>query len=316
MFPGITPLILTYNEAPNIRRTLEKLSWAREILVVDSFSTDETLDILKSFPKVRVLQRRFDTHSAQWNFGLDQCGTPWVLTLDADYVLDDRLVDELKSFAPQSETAAYFARFRYCIHGQPLRGTLYPPRAILFRKDQCRYEQDGHTQRLRVDGNTDWLRGCINHDDRKPLTHWLLAQDRYAQLEAEKLLRSRLPARSRERGAEQGVEGPSNIQHRTSNIEHRTSNNQRPASAATEEDERSKIVFAGATSSYQLPTTKLSWPDRVRRLVVVAPFAIFFYTLLCKGLILDGWQGWYYVFQRTLAEILLSLRLLEGKLKH
>ncbi len=249
----ITPLILSFNEAPNIRRTLEKLSWAREVLVIDSYSTDETLEILKSFPNVRVLQRRFDTHAAQWNYGLEQCGSEWVLALDADYVLSDGLVDELRGFEPQAGIAAYFARFRYCIYGRPLRGTLYPPRAVLFRRDQCRYDQDGHTQRLRVNGGTGWLRGFINHDDRKPLSHWLWTQDRYAQLEAQKL---------------------------------------------------------STRSSQKLPIQ-----DRVRQLVLLSPVLVFIYTLLGKGLILDGWPGWYYVFQRTLAEMILSLRLIKKKLK-
>src|SRR5437764_1388519 len=65
-----TVMILTYNEAPNIGRTLEKLSWARRILVVDSFSTDETLAVAKRFPNVDVIQRRFDSFGGQSNFVL------------------------------------------------------------------------------------------------------------------------------------------------------------------------------------------------------------------------------------------------------
>ena len=53
----VTVLVLTFNEAPNIQRTLEKLSWAKEIVVVDSFSTDETLHIAQSFQQGRVVQR-------------------------------------------------------------------------------------------------------------------------------------------------------------------------------------------------------------------------------------------------------------------
>jgi hypothetical protein len=63
------------------------------------------------------------------------------------------------------------------------------------------------------------------------------------------------------------------------------------------------------------PSTQLNLPDRLRRKIIIAPFLVFFYTLIFKGLILDGWPGWYYVFQRTLAEMLLSLKLIEQKLK-
>src|SRR5438477_9956590 len=80
MLEIITPLILTYNEASNIERVLERLGWAREVVVVDSFSDDETAEIASRFPYVRVVQRAFDTHSAQWNFGLKDTGisSEWV----------------------------------------------------------------------------------------------------------------------------------------------------------------------------------------------------------------------------------------------
>src|SRR5438093_13761195 len=83
----VTVLILTYNEGPNIRRTLEKLLWARRIIVVDSFSTDETLEIIRTHKRIEVIQRRFDNHMSQWNYGLDQVDTDWVVCLDADFNL-------------------------------------------------------------------------------------------------------------------------------------------------------------------------------------------------------------------------------------
>src|SRR5258708_7588126 len=81
MLDQITPLILTHNEAPNIGRTLAELSWASDIVVVDSFSDDETLEIVSRFPQVRVYQRQFDSHENQWNFGLRETGidSEWLL---------------------------------------------------------------------------------------------------------------------------------------------------------------------------------------------------------------------------------------------
>jgi hypothetical protein len=63
----------------------------------------------------------------------------------------------------------------------------------------------------------------------------------------------------------------------------------------------------------QTPDEELSLQDRVRKRIVFAPPRMFLYLLFRRGLILDGWPGWYYVFQRTLAELLLSLRLLTEK---
>src|SRR5262245_59962445 len=129
MLDKITPLILTYHEAPNIARTLAALSWAGEIVVVDSFSDDDTVAIASSFPNVRVVQRAFDSHRNQWEFGLKETtiSTPWVLALDADYVVSDELVAEMKDLKPAEQTVGYRASFVYCINGRKLRSGIYPP---------------------------------------------------------------------------------------------------------------------------------------------------------------------------------------------
>lgn len=251
-FSQITPLILTWNEAPNIGRTLEKLTWAKRIVVVDSFSTDETEAICRGFPQVEFVQRKFTSFADQCNFGLGLVRTPWVLSLDADYVLSDELVAELQEIGASERRPGFSAGFVYCVCGRPLRASLYPRRTVLYRKDQARYEDDGHCHRVRLEGEIGRLRGVIYHDDRKPLSRWLQMQDRYATLEARKLLTT--------------------------------------------------------------PRAALGWPDRLRRLILPAPTAVLFYTLIVKGLAFEGWRGWYYVFQRTLAETLLALRLLEARL--
>ncbi len=182
----ITPLVLTWNEAPNLERTLARLAWAEQVVVLDSGSTDGTQDIARRFSNVRLETRPFDNHTSQWNHGVDLVRTPWVLSLDADYVLGAGFEQELADL--DGRAAAYEAAFRYLIGGQPLRASLYPPRAVLFQKSGCRYVQDGHTQLLSVQGSVKALRSMINHDDRKPLSRWIASQDKYALLEAEKLL--------------------------------------------------------------------------------------------------------------------------------
>src|ERR1039458_5356751 len=180
-------LILTYNEAPNLRRTLERLTWAGEIVILDSFSTDATLAIAREFPQVRVVQRKFDSFAGQCNFGLQQAQTDWVLSLDADYVLTPELVAEIKSLSPPTGVAGYAVGFRYCVNGHSLRACLYPPRTVLYQRRLANYQNDGHGHRVQVAGKISRLAGYIDHDDRKPLAHWLWAQDRYAILEAAKL---------------------------------------------------------------------------------------------------------------------------------
>ncbi len=189
MLDRIAPLILTWNEEANIGRVLDKLRWAQEVLVLDSGSTDATHAICATFPNVRFVVRPFDNHAAQWNYGLQQTGitAEWVLALDADYVLGEALVAEMNALLPAPETAGHWLRFRYCIHGRALSGSLYPPVVGLYRRSVAHYVQDGHTQRVVVEGKLEKLHAVVFHDDRKPLVRWLTAQDRYAQLECDLL---------------------------------------------------------------------------------------------------------------------------------
>lgn len=248
MLDQITPLILTRDEEPNLARTLGQLTWAREVVVVDSFSTDATVEIARRFPNVRVLQRVFDEHAKQWTFGLQQVQTPWFLALDADYFLPDDFLRELDALEPPPDIRAYVASFRYAVNGKSLRASLYPPRIVLAATQHASFWQDGHTQRIAVDGETGALRAPIIHDDRKNFRAFIERQKRYMVQEAEKL-RVRDPR-------------------------------------------------------------SLSVPARIRKLIVIAPFAVLVHTLFVKGLILDGRAGLRYAWERFVAELILSRELI------
>jgi glycosyltransferase involved in cell wall biosynthesis len=184
----ITPLILTRDEEANIGRTLAQLAWATEVVVIDSVSTDDTLAIARRFPNVRVIERPFDSHAAQWSFGVAQVTTDWVLTLDADYLVPDAFVRELAALDPPPELAGYRAAFVYAIDGQPIRAALYTPRDVLLRRGAFEIWQDGHTQRVRVHGRVEQLREHLIHDDRKDLRRFVDRQKTYMRQEAAKLL--------------------------------------------------------------------------------------------------------------------------------
>lgn len=249
MLDRITPLILTRDEEPNIERTLRQLTWAHEVLVVDSFSTDATVDIARRLPNVRVLQRAFDTHAQQWNYGLAQVRTSWVLALDADHIVTDAAVRELAALAPPRDTHAYIAPFVYAVRGKRLRASLYPPRIVLFEREHGTFWQDGHTQRIRTDGVVATLQSPFIHDDRKSFRRFIQRQRGYMRAEAAKLRAQ--PART--------------------------------------------------------------LPERIRKLIVVAPFAVLVHTLFVKRLILDGWPGLVYAFERFVAEVMLSRELLSSR---
>jgi len=248
----ITPLLITYNEIANIERTLAPLAWAKRIVVVDSGSTDGTLDVLAKNPRIEVIHRPFDSFAGQCNFGLSHIRTPWVLSMDADYRVSDELIAELRALRPSDQQAGFRVRFVYCIQGRPLSGSLYPPRTVLYRVHGAAYENVGHGHRVAVPGAVSDLRGVIYHDDRKPLARWLEAQMRYTQSEADHLLGT--------------------------------------------------------------PPGQLSLIDRLRRMGWPAPILVLLYVLFVKGTLFDGYAGWSYAWQRTYAEILLALELLERRL--
>lgn len=183
---SITPMILTYNEDCNLRDTLERLTWAKQILIVDSYSTDKTLAITSEFPQVRVVQRKFDHFADQCNFGLTCIDTPWVLSLDADYKCSESLSTEISEL--NAVKKGYEAKFVYGIYGKPLRAALYPPRIVLYQAKSANYVRDGHSHRVVVNGDIGRLASPIMHDDWKPLSLWMATQIRYASVEADQLL--------------------------------------------------------------------------------------------------------------------------------
>ena len=160
------------------------------VVVVDSGSTDETLAIAGRFANVRVVHRPFDSHAEQWRFATYQTGlaTERILRLDADYMLEPALREEIAALVPAPETSAYQIGFTYCIAGKPLRASLYPSLPVSFRRGKAAFVADGHTEKLRIDGPVVPRANRLLHDDRKSLERWLQSQSRYQAIEAEKLI--------------------------------------------------------------------------------------------------------------------------------
>lgn len=192
MLDQITPVLLTYNEEENIARTLSGLTWAKDIVVVDSGSTDATLEILKTFPSVRVFNREFDTHANQWRYATEKTkiGADWLLRMDADYQVSDALVAELARLVPSESVSAYRIGFDYAIFSRKLVASLYPPNTVLLRKGCFSIRDRGHTEAWEVQGLTVTLKAHIIHDDWKPTGQWLVGQARYMQRELEWIHRS------------------------------------------------------------------------------------------------------------------------------
>ena len=180
-----TPVILTFNEGPNLERTLRRLYWATDIVIVDSGSTDETLAIARANTRVRLFQRPFESHSQQWKFATEETGirTPWILRLDADYEMPMELVGEIAQLDPEAKVDAYSIAFDYAVYSKKLASTLYPPNTILLRRGAFAIRNAGHTERWDVAGPVAVLRTRMVHDDWKPMSAWVSSQARYMERE-------------------------------------------------------------------------------------------------------------------------------------
>jgi glycosyltransferase involved in cell wall biosynthesis len=189
MLGHITPVLLTYNEAANIGRTLSRLTWAKDIVVVDSGSTDATINILAKFSQVRVFSRPFDTHGNQWRYAVHETAiaTPWILRLDADYQVSEALIEEFVHLDPNDPVNAYRIAFDYAIFSRKLVSSLYPANTILLRQGRFSVWDKGHTEAWTVEGPVRTLKGRIIHDDWKRTELWMNAQGRYMRRELEML---------------------------------------------------------------------------------------------------------------------------------
>jgi glycosyltransferase involved in cell wall biosynthesis len=335
----VTPLVITFNEAPNLERTLRRLSWARRIVVVDSFSTDGTLDILKTFRQAEVYQRKFDTFAGQCNFGLGKIDSEWALSIDADYVLTDDLIEEIRALPAGTGADAFSVRFKYCVWGQPLRGTLYPPRAVLYRTAKAKYVEDGHAHRVAVSGSRAELKSFIHHDDRKPLARWTSSQAKYVEAEARKFSDARAAPESlgdRLRGtkvlAPLVVFGYCLVLHRglldgwagwyyaferafaEVLLALRLIEQENHAGRCVNERwvrEQNEAASREASRLLSEPGGRLGAVDRLRRTKFLSPVLALSYTLLVQGELFRGWGGWHAAYRRTLFELLLAIHLIE-----
>ena len=190
----LTVVILTLNEEKNIQACLESVkSIAKEILVVDSFSTDATLALVGKF-NVRLVQNRFINYAAQRNFALKQAGvkTEWVLMLDADERVSPELSSEIKNLLGTSPRENGFEiRRRLYWYGKWIKKGYYPVWLTrLVRTHQAYCEDRVVNEHLQVEGQVGRLQGDILHEDQNGIDRWHTKHLRYAELEAEEFFSS------------------------------------------------------------------------------------------------------------------------------
>jgi len=162
---SLSVVITTYNEEVNIADCLRSVLWADEILVVDSFSSDRTLEFARQFP-VQILEREYFGSAAQKNWSLDKIQHDWVLILDADERVTEPLAREILKLLIEGPTAkGYYIRRQNIVLGKAIRHSGWSTDKVirLFDKAHGRYPNRRVHADLDIEAPTPTLRHPLDH---------------------------------------------------------------------------------------------------------------------------------------------------------
>ncbi|MBT0608491.1 glycosyltransferase family 2 protein [Aequorivita echinoideorum] len=180
--PKLTIIIPTFNEEAYIEDALHSASFADEIIVIDSFSTDSTPTIAKKFA-TKFLQRKFDNFSNQKNFALEQASGDWILFLDADERITHSLEEEIKQTVEKPKHGGYkinfphfyMNRFLYHHSDNVLR---------LVKREGAHFTGTVH-EKLHCNGSVGKLKNKMLHFTYKGLENYITKKEEYAWFQAE-----------------------------------------------------------------------------------------------------------------------------------
>lgn len=197
----LTVLIPCKNERANIRECIRSAKQvADEVLVADSLSTDDTLDLVRAEGGCRIIERAHVNFSDFKNWAIPQARCEWVLVLDADERITPELASEIeKLLSGEPAYDSYDIRRTTFFLGQRIRFSGYQNDAVrrLFRRDECRYE-DGrsvHEFLLTPSGKVGKLRGKLDHYTTIDLTHFCAKQNDYStKMAADRFRKGKKPS--------------------------------------------------------------------------------------------------------------------------
>jgi glycosyltransferase involved in cell wall biosynthesis len=179
----LTALVTSYNEEANIQECLQSVRFADAILLVDSFSTDRTLEIARAIPGLRILQREYFGSAAQKNWGMDQIETPWVLIVDADERVSPALADEILRVLESGPRAdAYSIRRENVMVDKIIRHSGWSTDKVvrLIRKGTARYPNRRVHADIPPSGPTPILTQPLRHVTFRSFDQYLEKLHRYA----------------------------------------------------------------------------------------------------------------------------------------
>jgi glycosyltransferase involved in cell wall biosynthesis len=187
MAQKLSVAIITSNEEANIRRTLESVVWADELIVVDSGSTDKTVSICREYTD-KVFRQDWLGFASQKNLALDKCSGDWILSLDADEPIERALAEEIRSIlsSPPSFDGYRIPRKTFFLGKQIRRGGWYPDYNLrLFKKDKGRFEERIVHEAAKVEGAIGKTQNAILHYAYPDLASYLASINKYSSLAVE-----------------------------------------------------------------------------------------------------------------------------------
>ncbi len=202
--PLLSVAIITLNEERNLERTLASVRFADEIVIVDTDSTDRTVEIAKSFG-AKVYNREWPGFAAQKNWAIQQCTGDWILSLDADEELSPELQQQLQILLPTYPPVdAYFLNRRNLFLGRWIRyGGYYPDAKLrLFRRSAAnftlapRFQDRPVHETIVFDGDSSTLDFDLIHHAYPTLEDYLEHMDRYSTLGAQLLIQQKRTSRN------------------------------------------------------------------------------------------------------------------------
>lgn len=184
---GVVPIavvMISLNEAHNMAAVLENLKgFAAEVFLVDSYSSDETVDIALAHG-VHVVQRKFRGFGDQWNFAMRELPitAPWTMKLDPDERLTDELKQSIRQIVGRGDADAFSVCRRLWFMGRPLPVTQVILRG--WKTGTCRFSDVLVNEHPLVEGRIVSAAGHLEHHDSPDLHHWIDKQNRYTSIEA------------------------------------------------------------------------------------------------------------------------------------
>ncbi len=180
----ISFLMITKNEGHNLEKCISNLfSISKKIYVLDSFSTDNTVSILKKY-HITFKQNKFKNFGDQWNLAIKifNIKSSWVMKIDPDEFIDDQLKDELFKLRNFSNCNGFYIKRYPIFMGKRL---LFNQKELrLWKSGKCKFSNDLVNEFPIVDGKCRLLKGKLLHYDSPNLDHWILKQNNYANLQA------------------------------------------------------------------------------------------------------------------------------------